>query len=47
MEQKTYSSIAILPVLKLLQIFEFASYELRGGEPAEIFVRINDPEKIR
>lgn len=41
------NTISILPVLKLLQILEYASYELRGGEKAEIFIRINDPEKIR
>ena len=41
------NTISILPVLKLLQVLEYASYELRGGEKAEIFIRINDPEKIR
>lgn len=40
-------AISILPILKLLEILECASYELRGGEKAEIFIRINDPAKLR
>ena len=40
-------AISILPILKLLEILELASYELRGGEKAEIFIRINDPSKLR
>lgn len=40
------STVSLLPILKLMEILECASYELRGGEKAEIFVRINDPEKI-
>ena len=39
--------ISILPILKLMEILELASYELRGGEKAEIFIRINDPWKLR
>lgn len=39
--------IAIMPILKLLEISNLASYDLKGGENAEIFLRINDPDKIR
>ena len=37
------SSIA----LKLLSIFDYITYEIVGGEEPEIFVRLNDPNKIR
>lgn len=40
-------SIAVMPVLKLLEILGLASYDLKGGEMAEVFVRINDPLKIK
>lgn len=40
-------AISILPILKLIEILELASYELRGGEKSEIFIRINDPYKLR
>ena len=40
-------SIEIMPLLKILELLGFASYEIRGGEKSETFVRINDPEKIR
>lgn len=40
-------TIAIMPVLKLMEIIDMASYDLKGGENAEIFLRINDPEKIK
>lgn len=33
--------------LKLLSIFDYATYEVMGGEEPEIFIRLNDPEKIR
>lgn len=36
----------IMPVLTLLEITDQASYDLKGGESAEIFLRINDPYKI-
>lgn len=39
--------ISIMPILKLMEIMDVASYELKGGENAEIFLRINDPEKIK
>ncbi len=39
--------ISIMPILKLLEITDLASYDLKGGENAEIFLRVNDPEKIR
>lgn len=37
------SSIA----LKLLSIFDYITYEIVGGEEPEIFIRLNDPNKIR
>ena len=33
--------------LYLLEIFDLASYEILGGESPEIFVRLNDPLKVR
>lgn len=30
-----------------MEILELASYDLKGGENAEIFLRVNDPEKIK
>lgn len=33
--------------LKLLSIFNYISYEISGGEEPEIFIRLNDPNKIR
>lgn len=40
-------TISIMPMLKLLEIIGVASYDLKGGENAEIFLRVNDPEKIK
>lgn len=40
-------TISIMPILKLLEIMDLASYDLKGGENAEIFLRVNDPEKIK
>ena len=37
----------VLRLLAVLEIFGLASYEVRGGQNLEIFVRINDPQKIR
>lgn len=31
----------------MMEILELASYDLKGGENAEIFLRINDPEKVK
>ena len=39
-------SIEIMPLLRFLEILGFASYEIRGGEKAEVFIRINDPKKL-
>lgn len=39
--------IEIMPLLRLLEVLNFASYEIRGGEKAQVFVRINDPQKIQ
>ena len=36
-----------MPLFKLLELLDLASYEIRGGEKAQVFVRINDPGKIR
>ena len=33
--------------LKLMSIFDYASYEILGGEEPEIFIRLNDPQKIK
>ncbi|MDD6046319.1 MAG: DEAD/DEAH box helicase [bacterium] len=33
--------------LKLISVFDYATYEVVGGEQPEIFIRLNDPEKIR
>ena len=37
------SSIA----LKLLSIFDYITYEVTGGSEPEIFIRLNDPAKVR
>ena len=37
----------VMRLLAVLEIFGLASYEVRGGQNLEIFVRINDPQKIR
>lgn len=39
--------IEIMPLLRLLEIMGMANYEIRGGEKAEVFVRINDPSKLQ
>ena len=36
-----------LTALKLLSIFNYISYEVQGGENPEIFIRLNDPAKVR
>ena len=33
--------------LKLLSIFDYITYEVVGGEEPEIFIRLNDPNKIK
>ena len=33
--------------LKLLSIFNYINYEVIGGEEPEIFIRLNDPDKVR
>ena len=35
-----------MPLLRLLELLGLANYEIRGGEKAEVFVRINDPFKL-
>ena len=36
-----------MPLLGLLELLELATYEIRGGEKAEVFIRINDPAKLQ
>lgn len=38
--------IEIMPLLRFLELLGLATYEIRGGEKAEVFIRINDPAKI-
>jgi len=38
--------IEIMPLLRLLELLGAATYEIRGGEKAEVFIRINDPVKL-
>ncbi|MBP1587276.1 MAG: ATP-dependent DNA helicase RecQ [Clostridia bacterium] len=33
--------------LKLLSIFDYITYEVAGGEEPEIFIRLNDPNKVK
>ena len=33
--------------LKLLSVFDYITYEVAGGEEPEIFIRLNDPNKVR
>lgn len=33
--------------LKLLSIFDYITYEVLGGEEPEIFIRLNDPNKVK
>lgn len=33
--------------LKLLSIFDYITYEVVGGEEPEIFIRLNDPNKVK
>lgn len=33
--------------LKILSVFGYISYEISGGEEPEIFIRLNDPNKIK
>ena len=36
-----------MTLLRMLELLNFASYEVRGGEKSEVFIRINDPSKIQ
>lgn len=42
----TNKQIEIMPLLRILELLGLANYEIRGGEKAEIFIRINDPAKL-
>lgn len=53
-DSSTYSSFLSLTsdedstiALKLLSIFNYITYEVVGGEEPEIFIRLNDPNKIK
>ncbi len=39
-------SVEIMPLLKLLEVLDLARYEITGGEKSEVFIRINDPNKL-
>ena len=39
--------LPIMPLLRLLELLDLATYEIRGGEKAEVFIRINDPIKLQ
>lgn len=38
--------IELMPLLRLQELLGLATYEIRGGEKAEVFIRINDPAKL-
>lgn len=38
--------IEVMPLLRLLELLGAATYEIRGGEKAEVFIRINDPMRL-
>lgn len=53
-DSATYSSYLSLTTdenstiaLKLLSVFDYITYEVLGGEEPEIFIRLNDPNKIK
>lgn len=53
-DSSTYSSYLSLTTdetstiaLKLFSIFDYITYEVVGGEEPEIFIRLNDPNKIK
>ena len=37
----------LIDLLSMLELLKLASYEIKGGESLEIFIRINDPLKVR
>lgn len=39
--------IELMPLLRMLELLNYATYEIRGGEKSEVFIRINDPSKIQ
>ena len=38
--------IEIMPLLRFMELLGLATYEIRGGEKSEVFIRINDPQKL-
>ena len=36
-----------MKLLSILELFDLASYDVSGGQNTEIFVRLNDPVKLR
>ena len=39
--------IELMPILRIMELLDLATYEIRGGEKAEVFIRINDPSKLQ
>ena len=39
--------IEIMPLLRFMELLGLATYEIRGGEKSEVFIRINDPERLQ
>ena len=35
-----------MPLLRFMELLGLATYEIRGGEKSEVFIRINDPQKL-
>jgi superfamily II DNA helicase RecQ len=40
------SAREVLKLIYLLEIFNFATFEINGGEQPQLFIRVNDPQKI-
>ena len=40
-------SIALMPLLRFLELLELAGYQIDGGEKSEIFVRVNDTRILK
>jgi hypothetical protein len=40
-------SIALMPLLRFLELLGLALYQIDGGEKSEVFVRVNDPRILR
>ena len=40
-------SIALMPLLRFLELLGLAGYQIDGGEKSEVFVRVNDPRILK